>query len=169
MESCGNGLDLETFTRLRAERAGPILELLDRWIELNRDRVDPRSPLDAAIKYYTNQRDALRRFLNDGRIRLDNNESEAALRKLTTFRSLIASCILHRLNPEIYLEQLLRIVPHWPKNRVLELAPKYWSRTVSKLDAKWRAILAQPWQPAVIASAELERDRSITEPVDRAA
>lgn len=181
-------LDLATFTQLRAERAGPILALLDQWIELNRDRVDPRSPLEAAVTYYTNQRDALRRFLEDGRIRLDNNESEGALRKLvvglsnwvffanetgirwyTTFRSLIASCMLHRLNPEIYLEQLLRIVPHWPKHRVLELAPKYWARTVANLDPKWRAILERPWEPGVIASAELEPGRNIATPVNRAA
>ena len=172
-------LDLLTFTRLRAERAGPILKLLDDWIALNRDRVDPRSPLDAAIGYYENQRAALRRFLDDGRISLHNNESEGALRHLvlglsnwvffanetgiswyTTFRSLIASCILHRLNPEIYLEQLLRLVPHWPKHRVLELAPKCWATTVSKLDAEWRAILARPWEPGVIVSAELEPVRA---------
>jgi transposase len=121
-------------------------------------------------------------------VRLDNNESEGALRKLvvglsnwvffanetgirwyTTFRSLIASCMLHRLNPEIYLEQLLRIVPHWPKHRVLELAPKYWSRTVAGLDAKWRAILERPWEPGVVASAELEPDTSTTTPVEQAA
>jgi transposase len=172
-------LDLLTFTRLRAERAGPILKLFDDWIALNRDRVDPRSPLDAAIGYYENQRAALRRFLEDGRISLHNNQSEGALRNLvlglsnwvffanetgiawyTTFRSLIASCILHRLNPEIYLEQLLRIVPHWPKNRVLELAPKYWTATVAKLDTEWRAILARPWEPGVIASAQLEPIRA---------
>ena len=181
-------LDLATFTKLRAERAGPILHLLDKWVELNRGRVDPRSPLEAAITYYTNQRDALHRFLEDGRIRLDNNESEGALRKLivglsnwvffanetgirwyTTFRSLIASCMLHRLNPEVYLEQLLRIVPHWPKHRVLELAPKYWTRTVAGLDAQWRAILERPWEPGVVASAEIEPDTSSTTPVEQAA
>lgn len=181
-------LDLATFTELRAQRARPILNLLDKWVELNRGRVDPRSPLEAAITYYTNQRDALHRFVEDGRLRLDNNESEGALRKLvvglsnwvffanetgirwyTTFRSLIASCMLHRLNPEIYLEQLLRIVPHWPKHRVLELAPKYWTRTVAGLDAKWRAILERPWEPGVVASAELEPDTSSTTPVEQAA
>jgi transposase len=181
-------LDLATFTALRAERTRPILNWLDQWVELHRGRVDPRSPLEAAITYYTNQRDALHRFVEDGRIRLDNNESEGALRKLvvglsnwvffanetgirwyTTFRSLIASCMLHRLNPEIYLEQLLRIVPHWPKNRVLELAPKYWTRTVAGLDAQWRAILERPWEPGVVASAELESDTSSRTPVEQAA
>lgn len=172
-------LDLATFTRLRRERAGPVLDLMDKWIELNRDRVDPRSPLASGIGYYTNQRDALRRFLDDGRIRLDNNLSEQALRNLvvglanwiffanetgiawyTTFRSLIASCMLHQLDPLIYLEQLLRIVPHWPKQRVIELAPKYWIDTVDKLDATWRAILARPWEPDVIASARVATPES---------
>jgi transposase len=168
-------LDLEAFTRLRAQQATPILKLFDDWIELNRERVDPRSPLDKAIGYYTNQRDALHRFLQDGRISLHNNSCEQALRNLvagldnwrffanetgliwyTTFRSLIASCLLHRLNPEVYLEQLLRIVPHWPKNRVLELAPKNWLATVANLDPKWRSMLARPWEPDVIVSAQVE-------------
>ena len=95
--------------------------------------------------------------------------NETGIRWYTTFRSLIASCILHRLNPEIYLEQLLRLVPHWPKNRVLELAPKYWRRTVSNMEAKWREILARPWEPGVIASAEIEPNRTTTAPADLAA
>lgn len=167
-------LDLVTFTQRRAEQSRPILKLFDGWVALNEQRVDPRSPLDSAIGYYRNQREALHHFLYDGRIRLDNNLSEQALRNLvvglanwvffanetgigwyTTFRSLIASCALHGLNPEIYLEQLLRIVPHWPKNRALELSPKYWTRTVATLDARWRAMLARPWEPDVILCAEL--------------
>jgi transposase len=172
-------LDLDSFTRRRAERSRPILKLLDDWVALHRDRVDPRGPLDSAIGYYLNQRDALHHFLTDGRIRLDNNLSEQALRNLavgeanwtffanetglrwyTTFRSLIASCALHRLNPEIYLEQLLRIVPHWPKSRALELAPKYWLDTVSKLEGRWRAMLVRPWEPDVLLSAKIEAARS---------
>jgi transposase len=171
-------LTLDEITRARAEQARPILKLLDDWVGVNRSHVDPRGPLDAAIRYYENQREGLHRFLKDGRIRLDNNLCEQALRNLvvgeanwvffanetgikwyTTFRSLIASCMLHRLNPEIYLEQLLRIVPHWPKHRVLELSPKYWLQTVEKLDGKWRTILARPWEPGVLLSAEISPTR----------
>ena len=184
-------LDLKTFTRLRRERAAPILKLFDDWVDAQRDKVDERSPLASAIGYYDNQRDALRRFLDDGRIRLDNNWSEQALRKLvvgqsnwvffanetgvawyTTFRSLSASCMLHDLNPQIYLEQLLRIVPHWPKHRVLELAPKYWLDTVAKLDQKWRSILARPWEPDVVLSAKQEtrsHRQALSDTVDSAA
>lgn len=151
-------------TAVRAARAGPILELFDAWIEQHRDKVDPRGPLDTAIGYYTNQRDALRRFLTDGRLRLDNNISEAQLRNVVlglhnwkwfanetglkwyaSFRSLIASCALHGLNAQTYLEQLLRLAPHWPVTQQLELSPKYWARTVAGLDDAARAIITPPW------------------------
>jgi transposase len=48
--------------------------------------------------------------------------------------SLIASCQLHGLEPETYLRDLIRVLPYWPRERYLELAPKYWSRTVGRLD-----------------------------------
>ena len=70
--------------------------------------------------------------------------NETGLKWYTTFRSLIASCLLHQLNPEEYLEQMLRLVPHWPVTRLLELAPKYWRRTVAGLDERHRAIVAGP-------------------------
>lgn len=158
-------LPLAERTRQRAARSRPVLTLLDAWIERHRDGVDARGPIAAAITYYSNQRIALQRFLEDGRLRLDNNLSEQALRHLvlgrrnwthfanetglawyTTFRSLIASCALHDLNPADYLEQLLRLAPHWPVTRTLELSPKYWTRTVAGLDGRQKAILVRPWE-----------------------
>jgi hypothetical protein len=152
-------------TSERAARAGPVLDLFDRWIERHRAEVDPRGPLDAAIGYYTRQREALRQFLSDGRLRLDNNISEQQLRNLVqgrgnwtffenptgllwyaTFRSLIASCALHGLNAEHYLQEVLRLAPHWPVTRMIELAPKYWARTRAGLDDQQRAIITKPWE-----------------------
>jgi transposase len=152
-------------TRERAARAGPVLALFDRWIERHRAEVDERGPLDKAIGYYTNQREALRRFLTDGRLRLDNNISEQQVRNLVlgranwtffenrnglawyaTFRSLIASCVLHGINAEQYLEEVLRLAPHWPTTRVIELAPKYWARTRASLDERQRMIVTRPWE-----------------------
>jgi transposase len=165
--------ELEERTAERAKRAKPLLELLDQWTDRYRDQVDPRGPLSAAIGYYDNQRDALHRFVEDGRISLHNNLSEQQLRNLalgrhnwtffanetglawyTTFRSLIASCRLHQLNPEIYLEEILRLAPHWPVTRVLELAPKYWSATREKLDAHQRSIITRPWETVAPPDAE---------------
>ena len=50
--------------------------------------------------------------------------------------SLIASARLHELDPETYLRDLFRVLPHWPKDRNLELAPKYWAATRARLDAR---------------------------------
>jgi transposase len=49
--------------------------------------------------------------------------------------SLIASARLHRLDPEAYLRDLIRVVLHWPRDRYLELAPRYWLATRARLDA----------------------------------
>ncbi len=165
VERTTSALPLHERTAQRAAGAKPVLALFDEWVGRHRDKVDPRGPLDKAIGYYDNQRDALHRFLADGRLRLDNSVSEQQLRNLalgrhnwvyfanetglrwyTTFRSLIASCALHGLNAHQYIEQLLRLAPHWPTPRVLELSPKYWSATLAKLDARHRAILQRPWE-----------------------
>jgi transposase len=159
-------------TEARAAATKPVLALFDRWVDSHRDRVDPGGRLEKAIGYYDNQREALHRFLSDGRIRLDNNISEAQLRNVvlginnwtffanetglkwyTTFRSLIASCRLHGLNPQDYLEQLLRLGPHWPVTRMIELAPKHWQKTIAGLDPQQRAILMRPWEMADAVTA----------------
>ena len=43
--------------------------------------------------------------------------------------SLIASCRLHDLDPEPYLSDIFRVLPYWPRDRFIELAPKYWRAT----------------------------------------
>lgn len=152
-------------TAERAARARPLLRLFEAWIERHRATTDPRGPLRAAITYYDNQREALRRFLEDGRLRLDNNVSEGQLRRLVlgranwiffanetgldwyvTFRSLIASCHLHEINPQEYLEQVLRLAPYWPPARRLDLSPMRWRQTLATLDADERAIVTPPWE-----------------------
>jgi len=157
-------------TELRAKRAGPIVDMLDKWVAMHRDLAEPRGRLAAAIGYYENQRVALRRFLDDARISIHNNLAEQQLRNLaqgrnswtffanenglrwyTTFRSLIASCYLHQLNPREYLEDILRLAPHWPVQRVLQLAPKYWLDTRSKLGADHRKALIPPWETSRVA------------------
>ena len=95
------------------------------------------------------------RFLDDGRLNIDNTASERELRQITVGRkawlfvgsddhassaasllSLIASARLHRLDPEEYLRDVFRVLPHWPKDRHLELAPKYWLATRARLDPR---------------------------------
>ena len=107
----------------------------------------------------------MHRFLDDGRISIHNNLAEQQLRNLglgrhnwtffanenglrwyTNFRSLIASCYLHQLNPREYLEEILRLAPHWPVHRMLQLAPKFWLETRKQLDDHQRRIILPPWE-----------------------
>ena len=79
--------------------------------------------------------------------------NRTGVRWYCVFRSLIASCALHGLNPQTYLEQVLRLAPHWPVTRMLDLAPKHWRRTLELLDDRQRRIVAAPWdlEPATLA------------------
>jgi transposase len=176
---CESVLDHDERTAERAQRARPLLQLLDQWMDRHREHVDPRGPFAKAIGYYDNQREALHRFVEDARVSLHNNLSEQQLRNLalgrhnwtffanetglrwyTTFRSLVASCRLHQLNPETYLEQVLRLAPHWPVTRVIELAPRYWITTREKLDAHQRAILVRPWETSLPSLEPMSPSRS---------
>jgi hypothetical protein len=49
--------------------------------------------------------------------------------------SLIASCELHGLDAETYLAELIHVLPFWPRERYLELAPKYWTATRARIPA----------------------------------
>jgi transposase len=151
-------------TAERARRMQPHLDLLDRWIAANRSRVESRTKLAAAFTYYDNQYDTLRTFLRDGELRLDNNISEQQLRHLVlglhnwnvfetsagldwycVFRSLIASCSLHGIEAQSYLDEVLRLAPHWPISDMLALSPRDWARTRASLSAEQRAIVSPPW------------------------
>jgi transposase len=60
--------------------------------------------------------------------------SDTHAESATAVFSIIASCRLHAIDPHQYLDDVLRVLPHWPKERYLELAPKYWQATRAKLD-----------------------------------
>jgi transposase len=135
----------------------PMLDDFFAWADGVFDRVrSVRGPVATAFGYAIRQRDALRRFLDDGRLRLENNDAERALRSsiavgrkawlffgsgdhaqaAANIFSLIASCQLHGLDAESYLADVIRVLPYWPRDRYLELAPKYWARTRARLDQR---------------------------------
>ena len=140
--------------RLRNAHLRPHLEAFMLWAEQQVGLVkDQRGMLRSALGYAVRQKEALLRVLDDGRLRLDNNASERELRRIAVGRkawlfvgsddhgqsaghllSLIASARLHRIDPEAYLRDLFRVLAHWPRDRYLELAPKYWLATRARLD-----------------------------------
>jgi transposase len=139
---------------LRDQYSRPLLGAFFAWAEAEYTKVkDSRGLLRSAFGYSVRHQGALRRYLDDGRLRLENNASERALRAVAVGRkawlfvgsddhaqatanlfSLIASCKLHGLDPEAYLRDLYRVLVHWPRDRYLELAPRYWAATCARLD-----------------------------------
>lgn len=141
--------------RLRDAHLRPHVDAFFQWAAVEYEKVrGERGLLRSALGYLERQKDALCRFFDDGRLLLDNNRSERELRRIAVGRkawlfvgsddhaqsaghlfTLIASARLHGLEPEAYLRDLIRVLPHWPRERYLELSPKYWSTTRARLVA----------------------------------
>jgi hypothetical protein len=139
---------------MRERFSRPELDSFFAWAELEYRKVEhQRGLLRSALGYVRHQREALLRYLDDGRLEMENNRSERELRRVAVGRknwlfvgsddhaeaaanmfSLIASAQLHGLHPEAYLRDVFRVLPHWPEGRYLELAPKYWAATRARLD-----------------------------------
>jgi transposase len=139
---------------LRERHLRPHLDAFFAFVEpAYEDVKHQRGMLRSALGYCVRQKDALLRFLDDGRLEMTNNHSERQLRKIATGRnawlfvgsddhgqatgnllSLIASARLHKLDPEAYLRDVFRVIPHWPRDRFIELAPRYWPLTRARLD-----------------------------------
>ena len=143
--------------RVRKQRSKSIVEDFFAWVDAQAPLVLDETPISKAITYSRNQREALKRFLEDGRLPIHNNFSERQLRREAigrknwlfvgtdeggavnaTFVSLLASCQLHGLEPHGYLRDLFCLLPSWPKKRVIELAPAYWKQTLATPEVQER-------------------------------
>ncbi|MCA9579273.1 MAG: IS66 family transposase [Sandaracinaceae bacterium] len=142
---------------VKARRLQHLAPLIDEFVDFAKQHYERekkrRGPARAALGYVVRQEGPLRAVLADGRLRIDNNWSERELRKVVRIRdaalfagstkhaenagahlTLIASAKLHHLNPREYIRDLIRVLPCWPEDRYLELAPLFWNQTRARLD-----------------------------------
>jgi transposase len=132
---------------VRQAESKPLVADLRIWFEAQIAKLPARGPTAEAIRYALNHWDGLTRFLDDGRIELDNNSVERAMRPVCLSRknslfagsdeggenwaclaSLIETCKLNRVNPQAYFIDLLtRLVNGWPQKRIDELMPWAWA------------------------------------------
>lgn len=130
---------------VREERSRPILDGIFERLEALKPETIPSEPLSKAIDYALNQRQALYRFLEDGRLKPDNNTAENAIRPLALgrknwlfaasergaratalFLGLIQSCKACDVNPWEYFDDVLRRIMSHPVSRLRELLPDQW-------------------------------------------
>ena len=128
--------------RQRQARAGPILDAFRRWLEAVRAKTAPRSALGKAIQYALNRWSALVRYVDDGRINIDNNPVENAIRGIALGRknflfcgsegggrraalmySLIESAKLNGIDPKAYLVDVLTRLPTAKRDDLDALMP----------------------------------------------
>lgn len=154
------GLSSEQRRELRQREALPRLGRLRDWMVVTRTKVLDKGSLAKAIDYAQSNWTALCRYCDDGRLEIDNNDAERALRTVAVGRknwiffgnerggraaavmySLIATCKEHEVNPRTYLRDvLLRIAK---TSEVRDLTPYGWKARWQKVVEDHRASIAE--------------------------
>jgi transposase len=144
-EAKERGLSPEERHALRQEKAAPIVDGYFAWLKELKPSVVAGTLLAKAVNYSLNQEQALRRYLDDGRLAIDNNNVERALRQVAvgrrawlfagsekgaeigaTLYSLVVSCGELGVDPFEYLRDVIERVSTHPANAVAELTPRGW-------------------------------------------
>ena len=120
----------EEIRKRREQLAKPIVDEIKAWLEKHRPKLAPAAPTARAMNYLINHWDAFARYLDDGRLKLDNNAAERALRLAAigrknylfvgnersgevtaTLLSLIETAKANGLEPLGYLTRAMRELP----------------------------------------------------------
>ena len=128
---------------LRQERSLPILQALKDWMLENYKMVLPKSAIGQALHYSLERFDKLMLYTTDGKLEVDNNLIENAIRPVAIGRknylvagshngarraamlySFIGTCKINDVNPFEWLKNTLETIPQHPVNKLYELIPR---------------------------------------------
>ena len=137
------GRSAEERRAARQDRSRPLIDALEPWLRARLETISQKGKLAEAIRYALVRREGLARFLDDGRIELDSNTVERAIRPLALNRknslfagsdgggehwavlaSLVETCKLNDVEPQAYIADVLtRLVNGHPNSRLDQLLP----------------------------------------------
>jgi hypothetical protein len=132
----------------RDKKSRPIMTALKVWMETEGIKYSPSSLIGKAVTYAYNRWDNMMHYLDDGRIYIDNNLAENAIRPITLGRknylfcgnheaainmsvvcSLLSTCREHHVNPRDYLNDVIARMPYMKEasyDELLQLLPHNW-------------------------------------------
>jgi transposase len=133
---------------IRQTETRPLVEALKTWLENRLAAVSDKSTIAEVIRYGFNHWQGLVRFLDDGRIEMDTNSAERAMRPIALNRrnslfaghdqgavnwaciaSLIETAKLQDIDPKPYVADILsKLVNGWPMAKIDELLPWAWAQ-----------------------------------------
>jgi hypothetical protein len=143
VEEQARALDVAARQALRQTHAAPVLAKIKAWLDSCSPGmvVLPKSAVGQAIAYALKLWPALTVYAEDGRLSIDNNPSERALRRVAIGRknwlyaggttaailySFIASAQRHGLAPQAYLRGVLARLPQTPMSQIGQFLPDRW-------------------------------------------
>jgi transposase len=137
--------DVAAHLELRRTRSAAVMWQLWGFLTRQQGQHLPKSAMGKAVAYMLGQWEPLTRFLEDARLRLDNNLSERQLRlialgrknylfvgddqggeNLAILQSLVSTCIYNKIDPQAYLSDVLMRIGEHPHSRLDELLPMNW-------------------------------------------
>ncbi|MCF0168489.1 MAG: IS66 family transposase [Bacteroidales bacterium] len=141
------GLSAEQRQELRIKEAYPVLRTFEKWCDDTYAKVLPKSRIGRAVGYAFALIERLSQYVTDGRLNIDNNLIENAIRPLAIGRknwlfcgndaaadraaivySLIACCKAAEVDPREWMEDVLRQIPYYQRDGrdLEELLPLAW-------------------------------------------
>jgi len=127
---------------LRQEKAKPLLESLQNWLQETLVKTAPGGASAKAIAYALKRWPALIRYADTGHLPIDNNPTENCIRPIALGRknwlfvgteragkraaaiqTLLGTAKLNGLDPATWLKDTLDKLPAWPNSRIDELLP----------------------------------------------
>jgi len=131
---------------LRQEKAKPVFDDLEAWLQLQLPKISVKSALAAAIRYALSRMPRARAYLENGKLELDNNICERSIRPVTLGRknylfmgskgggdaaavayTLIETCRMNKVDPAAWLCWVLARVADHKMTRLDELMPWNWT------------------------------------------
>lgn len=131
---------------VRAAQSRPILNRLHRLFTKVQNQHRPQSLMGKALSYALGQWELLEVYVQDGRLEIDNNPVENAIRPTALGRknwlfigaeeagwrsavvySIIQSCKAHGVEPHAYLKNVLTRLPSMTNRQIPTVTPKAWA------------------------------------------